>query len=67
MQKAKLSKLWLRLAATALVGTIALAPVGFSAAADAASRSYLQQGPYHEDVLPNGTVTGPIAPDANGG
>jgi hypothetical protein len=23
--------------------------------------------PYHHHVLPNGTVTGPIAPDANGG
>ena len=23
--------------------------------------------PYHQDVLPNGAVTGPIAPNANGG
>jgi hypothetical protein len=23
--------------------------------------------PYHQDVLPNGTVTGPIGPDVNGG
>jgi hypothetical protein len=25
----------------------------------------LVSGPYHEDILPNGTVTGPIAPSAN--
>jgi len=24
-------------------------------------------GPYHQDILPDGTVTGPIGPDANGG
>jgi len=24
-------------------------------------------GPYHQDVLPDGTVTGPIAPEAHGG
>jgi hypothetical protein len=29
--------------------------------------SISQGGPYHKDVLPDGTVTGPIAPHANGG
>jgi hypothetical protein len=24
-------------------------------------------GPYHQDLLPNGTLTGPLAPSANGG
>jgi hypothetical protein len=23
--------------------------------------------PYHQDILPNGVVTGPLSPDANGG
>jgi hypothetical protein len=35
-------------------------------AASAAPRGY-QGGIYHQEVLPNGTVTGPIGPDANGG
>jgi hypothetical protein len=26
-----------------------------------------QSGPYHKDVLPDGTITGPISPDVNGG
>jgi hypothetical protein len=30
-------------------------------------RDVLSSGPYHMDVLPDGTVTGPLAPDANGG
>jgi hypothetical protein len=29
--------------------------------------SISQGGPYHKDVLPDGTITGPIAPEANGG
>jgi hypothetical protein len=29
--------------------------------------SISQGGPYHKDVLPDGTIIGPIAPDANGG
>ncbi len=31
------------------------------------SRPYVQSGPYHQDILPGGSLTGPIAPDANGG
>jgi hypothetical protein len=27
----------------------------------------VNSGPYHEDVLPDGTVTGPLQPEANGG
>jgi hypothetical protein len=27
----------------------------------------IQGGLYHNDVLPNGTVTGPLGPHANGG
>jgi hypothetical protein len=30
-------------------------------------RDGLSSGPYHRDVRPNGTMTGPLAPDANGG
>jgi hypothetical protein len=26
-----------------------------------------QSGPYHQEVLPDGTVTGPIGPETNGG
>jgi hypothetical protein len=59
-----LSKLRLGLVATALVGGVALTSIGLSQGANAAPR-YLQSGPYHEDVLANGVVTGPIAPDAN--
>jgi hypothetical protein len=43
--------------AAALIGGFSLSALSLQAAAS----------PYHHDVLPNGTVTGPIAPDANGG
>jgi hypothetical protein len=60
-----------KLVQAALLGSIAFASVSLSQGANAAPRSYgnpyVQQGPYHEDILPNGTLTGPIAPDANGG
>ena len=55
----------------AVLGSLALALAGFSQAANAATPvydyPYIQSGPYHEDILPNGTLTGPIAPEANGG
>jgi hypothetical protein len=35
-------------------------------AASAAPTIY-ESGPYHQEVLPDGTVTGPISPDVNGG
>jgi hypothetical protein len=35
-------------------------------AANAAPSIY-QSGPYHQEVLPNGTVTGPLGPQVNGG
>jgi hypothetical protein len=41
-----------------LVQTNYLAPIGYTVS---------QGGIYHNDVLPNGTVTGPIGPEANGG
>jgi hypothetical protein len=43
--------------AAALIGGFSLSALSLQAAAS----------PYHQHVLPNGTVTGPIAPDANGG
>jgi hypothetical protein len=58
-QTSKISKLRLQLAAAALLGGMALAPAVLSQAANA--------GPYHMDSLPDGTVTGPVAPDAAGG
>ena len=66
-----LSKLGSRFVLTALAGGITIASVGLSQAANAAGGSYhrtsVQSGPYHQDVLPDGTLTGPIGPDANGG
>jgi hypothetical protein len=41
----------------ALIGGFSLGALSLQAAAS----------PYHHDRLPNGQVTGPIAPDANGG
>lgn len=47
-----------RIALTAiLMGGLSLGALSLQASA----------GPYHQDVLPNGVLTGPIAPDANGG
>ncbi|MGA7326180.1 MAG: hypothetical protein WBX25_17260 [Rhodomicrobium sp.] len=70
-QPSTISKLRLSFAGTALLGSIALASVGFSQAANADSSAwdplYFQEGPYHENVLPNGTTTGPIAPEADEG
>jgi hypothetical protein len=43
--------------AAALIGGISLSALSLQAAAS----------PYHQDRLPNGVVTGPLAPDANGG
>jgi hypothetical protein len=43
--------------AAALIGGFSLSALSMQAAAS----------PYHQDRLPNGTLTGPIAPDANGG
>jgi hypothetical protein len=43
--------------AAALFGGLSLSALSLEAAAS----------PYHQDTLPNGTVTGPIAPDVNGG
>jgi hypothetical protein len=43
-----------------------LLTAGAIGAASAAPTVY-QSGPYHQEVLPNGTVTGPISPDVNGG
>jgi hypothetical protein len=76
-QRSKVTKLGL----AALLGSTALIAIGISETANAAPRhSYRQystdrpvpywtgeRGPYHRDILPDGTVTGPIAPDANGG
>jgi hypothetical protein len=60
-----------KLGLAALVGYAALTGVGLSAANAAAHYyevpSQLDGGPYHQDRLPDGTLTGPIAPDANGG
>jgi hypothetical protein len=60
-QKSKISKLRLGFVATALASGIALTSVAALQATSAVA------SPYHQDVLPNGVVTGPIAPDANGG
>ena len=47
-----------RMALTAaVIGGLSLAALSLQAAAS----------PYHQDRLPNGMLTGPIAPDANGG
>jgi hypothetical protein len=43
--------------AAALIGGLSLSALSLQAAAS----------PYHQDRLPNGQLTGPIAPDANGG
>jgi hypothetical protein len=67
MKLSTISKLRLGVVATALVGTIALTSAGLSGASHAAGVYGIQRGPYHQDVLPNGGLTGPIAPDANGG
>jgi hypothetical protein len=40
--------------------------ISVTSAANAAPR-VSQSGPYHQEVLPNGTVTGPIGPEVNGG
>jgi len=45
---------------------IGASAIGVISAANAAPLVY-QSGPYHQEVLPDGTVTGPIAPQANGG
>ena len=58
-QTSTISKLRLGLVAAALVGGIASTSIGLSQTAAAS--------PYHQDVLPDGTLTGPIAPDAKGG
>lgn len=60
-QTAKISKLRRGFVATALAAGIAFTSAGLSQVTNAAA------SPYHQDVLPDGTVTGPIAPDANGG
>jgi hypothetical protein len=39
---------------------------GAYAASGNYDRSSVQQGPYHQDVLRNGTLTGPLQPDAVG-
>ena len=52
-------------AALALLLTAAGA-LSVTSAVSAAHWTY-QSGPYHQDVLPNGTVTGPIGPQVNGG
>jgi hypothetical protein len=41
----------------ALIGGLSLSALSLQASAS----------PYHQDRLPNGVLTGPIAPDANGG
>jgi hypothetical protein len=43
--------------AAALISGLSLGALSLQASAS----------PYHQDRLPNGTLTGPIAPDANGG
>jgi hypothetical protein len=43
-----------------------LAAAGAITAASAAPTLY-ESGPYHQEVLPDGTVTGPIGPETNGG
>jgi hypothetical protein len=43
--------------AAALISGLSLSALSLQASAN----------PYHQDTLPNGTVTGPIAPNANGG
>jgi hypothetical protein len=72
------TKLYLRFAATGVVCGAALTFVSASEMANAAprqSQGYYeitpdwvnQHGPYRNHLLPNGTLTGPIAVDANGG
>jgi hypothetical protein len=74
IKRSKITKLGF----AALVGGCAITTVSLSEA-NAARHYYpqysvesqvpsqYQSGPYHEDRLPDGTLTGPIAPDANGG
>ena len=52
-----LSTLAILLSVTSIAGVASAAPYGPNYGG----------GTYHDDVLPNGAVTGPIAPDANGG
>jgi len=59
METLRISKLRLGLAVVALFGSMALTTAGLTEAANAS--------PYHMDRLPNGLVTGPLAPDAHGG
>ncbi len=59
MKTSRISKLPLGLAVAALFGSMALTTAGLTEAANAS--------PYYMDGLPNGLVTGPIAPDAQGG
>ncbi|MGA7322907.1 MAG: hypothetical protein WBX25_00115 [Rhodomicrobium sp.] len=59
MKTSRISKLRLGLAVATLFGSMALTTAGLTEVANA--------GPYHMDRLPNGLVTGPIAPDAQGG
>jgi len=58
-QMSKLSKLQLGFAVAALLSSMALTSTGIVQAVNAS--------PYHMDRLPDGTVTGPIAPNTNGG
>jgi hypothetical protein len=73
-QRSKVTKL-----ALALIGFTAPTVIGLSETANAALRHQQygvdrpvpywsgEVGPYHVVILPDGGVTGPIAPDANGG
>jgi hypothetical protein len=49
--------------ALVLTAAGALSAASVASAAPAVSVS----GPYHQEVLPDGTVTGPIGPETNGG
>jgi hypothetical protein len=50
----------------AVVAAIGFSAIGVAQSADALTYSQ-KNGTYVQDRLPNGVVTGPIAPDANGG
>jgi hypothetical protein len=77
-QSSTITKLHLRFSVAAVVLCAALTFVSLSEMANAAprqSQGYYgivpgwvnQHGPYRNHLLPNGTLTGPIAVDANGG
>jgi hypothetical protein len=77
-QSSTITKLRLRFSVAAVILGAVLTFVSLSETANAAprqSQGYYeitpgwvnQNGPYRNHLLPNGTLTGPIAVDANGG